>query len=95
MRNAMLDRYLLRSSARQPFALVNIAKTVAVARLLTTITVVLSMVAIALAKVLMLPVLYRVPFASLFLRPFAGHFMRSSIPSIVQAWSLGVLERPA
>ncbi|KAG9220169.1 hypothetical protein CCMSSC00406_0007136 [Pleurotus cornucopiae] len=98
MRNAMLDRYLLRSSARQPFALVNIAKTMAVARLLTTITVALSMVAIALAKVFMLPVLYRVPFASLFLRPFAGHFMRSSIisllpshhlASIVQAWSLG------
>ncbi|KAF7419215.1 hypothetical protein PC9H_001801 [Pleurotus ostreatus] len=98
MRNAMLDRYLLRSSVRQPFALVNIAKTVAVARLLTTITVALSMAAIALAKVFMLPVLYRVPFASLLLRPFAGHFMRSSIISllpshhlatIVQAWSLG------
>ncbi|KAF4607234.1 hypothetical protein EYR38_001294 [Pleurotus pulmonarius] len=98
MRNTMLDRYLFRSSARRPFALLNIAKTMAVARLLTTIVVVLSMITIALVKVFALPILYRVPFASLLLKPFAGHFMRSSLislfpshhlASIFQVWCLG------
>ncbi|KAF4584895.1 hypothetical protein EYR40_001720 [Pleurotus pulmonarius] len=98
VRNTMLDRYLFRSSARRPFALLNIAKTMAVARLLTTITVVLSMITIALAKVFMLPILYRVPFAPWLLRPLTGHFVRSSVASlfplhhlglILQAWSLG------
>lgn len=98
MRNVMLDRYLFRSSARPPFALINIAKTLAVSRLLTTITVALSMATMALAKVFMLPILYRVPFAPWILRPFSGHFVRSSVASlfplhhlalIFQAWSLG------
>ncbi|KAJ8507456.1 hypothetical protein ONZ45_g10177 [Pleurotus djamor] len=81
MRTVMLDRFVFRtktsSTTIASFALPNYARAAVVAALLTSIALPVSMLSFTVARVILLPIIFKIPFVPVFLKPFMAHFLRS------------------
>ncbi|KAL0959063.1 hypothetical protein HGRIS_014363 [Hohenbuehelia grisea] len=92
LRNVMLDRFAVRPSSvrvqvsKRPFSFIDVIKTLTIASLLSSIVLPIAVVSFGLLRVFVLPVLFKVPFVSMFLKPFTAHFLRRGSYTIFLPW---------
>ncbi|KAJ7578193.1 nucleoporin protein Ndc1-Nup [Mycena floridula] len=103
LRNIMLDRFVfpwakINPVAKWPFSIVDILRTGFVVTVLTTFSVASSTLLFAFARIVIIPLLFKLPILPIFLRPFMAHFIKGPwtftlifrhFPLVVRAWFLG------